>query len=185
MMRHAKERFKATGKHPIAAIEKRVIDSEAFAALPASAVVVLLLLARNLEKNRNGHVYLSSEQAERSGVTRKTLYRSLRVLTAHGLIFPTKRGGDGKCSLYALTWLPLSKDTKALHLGNYQDCAWRSFEKKAEGKNVPQRGHFLPFRPRQRGQKYLFAGDIFTLFELSTNTSMQRRMDSCRTAPAG
>lgn len=158
MMRPAKDQFKASGKHPIAAVEKRVLDSEAFAALPASAVKVLLLLARNLEKNRNGHIYLPPEQAEKCGISRKTFYRSLKTLTAHGIIFPTKRGGNGECGLYALTWLPLSKDTKALHLGNYQDCAWRHFGKKAKGKNVQQRGHFYPFDPGRKDKNTSLQG---------------------------
>lgn len=144
MKPHVKENLRA--KHPIAAIEKRIIDSEAFASLPHSAVVVLLLLARNLTKGGNGRIFLSPDQAVRAGVARKTLYRALKVLMAHGLIYQTKRNGDGRCGLYALTWLPLSKDTKGLHVENFGP-RWRDWKpdaKKARGKNVPLSGHFYP-----------------------------------------
>lgn len=86
---------KLSTKHPIAAIEKRVIDSEAFADCKPSAVVVLLLLARNLDKDRNGHTFVSQEDAARHGVEKKTFYRALRDLQTHGFIFPTNRGGHG------------------------------------------------------------------------------------------
>lgn len=112
-------------KQPIAAIEKRVVDSEAFCALSPSAVVVLLVLARNLAKGMNGHIFVSKQDAARHGVAKKTFYRALIELQTHGFIFPTMRGGHGKCGTYALTWLSLSKDTTNLHVENFKPCAWR------------------------------------------------------------
>ncbi len=141
---------KLSTKHPIAALEKRVIDSEAFASLPASAVVVLLLLARNLDRGRNGHVFLSKVDAEQHGVEKKTLYRQLKKLTAYGFIYQTARGGHGRCSKYALTWLPLTKDKAGLHLGNFESCAYLAHEseliawKKRGGKMSPSRGQKAP-----------------------------------------
>lgn len=134
-------RAKTSAKHPIAAIEKRVIDSEAFADCKPSSIVVLLLLARNLDKGRNGHTFVSQEDAARHGVEKKTFYRALIDLQTHGFIFPTKRGGHGKCSTFALTWLSLSKDTRELHVENFKPCAWRDWipapEKKRGGKMSP------------------------------------------------
>lgn len=137
-------------RHPIACIEKRVIDSEAFARLPASAVVVLLLLARNLAKGRNGHIFLSQEDAERHGVAKKTLYRQFKTLTASGFIYPTSRGGHGKCATYALTWQPLSKDGSGLYRDAFRSCAYLDHEtelvawKKRRGKMSPSMGQKSP-----------------------------------------
>lgn len=128
-VKRAADRPGVMRKHQIAAIQKRVIDSEAFAHLPPSAVVVLLLLARNLEIDGNGRVFLSVEDAARHGIDRKTLYRALRVLRAAGFIFQTSRGGNARCSTFALTWLPLCKDTRGLYVDNFAPCAWRDWKR--------------------------------------------------------
>lgn len=97
-------------RHPIAAIEKRVIHSQAFADLAPSSVVVMLLLAANQAKDRNGHMQLSEGDAARHGIERKTLRRALRDLVEHGFLHLTKRGGkaQGHCSKYAFTWQPIT-----------------------------------------------------------------------------
>jgi len=139
---------KTSTKHPIAAIEKRVIDSDALANCRPSSIVVLLLFARNLEKGRNGHTFVSQEDAARHGVEKKTFYRALLELQTHGFVFPTKRGGHGKCGTYALTWLSLSKDTGELHVENFKPCAWRDWvpapEKKRGGKMSPRSSQKSP-----------------------------------------
>jgi hypothetical protein len=139
-----------SSKHPIAAIEKRVIDSESFANLPPTSVGVLLLYARNLERNRNGWVFVAPIDAIKHGIDRKTFYRSLKTLTAHGFLYPTRRGGNGKCGTYALTWLPLCKDTKGLYVDNFQPCAYRNWapkQKSRSGKKSPSRGQKSPLDP--------------------------------------
>src|SRR5450759_975423 len=118
--RRAVDKSKLSTKHPIAAIEKRVIDSDALADCRPSSIVVLLLFARNLPKGRNGHTFVSQEDAARHGVEKKTFYRSLRELQTHGLIFATSRGGHGRCGTFALTWLSLSKDTKGLYIETFR-----------------------------------------------------------------
>jgi hypothetical protein len=128
---------KLSSKHPIAAIEKRVMDSESFADLSFSGRAVLLLLCRNLEKGRNGHIQLSERQAGNNGIERKTLRRALYDLTAHRLIVMTKRGGkvQGSCNKYALTWLPV-KDRSGIHADHFQMDAWRTW-KKLGGRKCP------------------------------------------------
>jgi len=150
-----------SGKHPIAAIEKRVIDSDAFAALPPSAIAILLLLARNLEKGRNGHVFLPQESAQRHGISNKTLYRQLKALAASGFILQTKRGGYGNCARYALTWLPLSKDTKGLHVDNFKPCPWRDWTPNGEKKPSEKMSTTI-------GQNYRF-----TVPKVDKNTFLQ------------
>lgn len=178
--RHKADAPKLSSKHPIAAIEKRVIDSEAFAALPPSAVVVLLLLAKNLDKGKNGHVFLSQEDAERHGIEKKTLYKQLKALSASGFIFPTTRGGHGKCARYALTWLPLTKDTKGLHLEGFDPCAYLDHEteliawKKRRGKMSPRWGQKSP-QPIKLGDKNPpRLGDKNPPVEFNTNTQLKR-----------
>lgn len=171
---------KPSTKHPIAAIEKRVIDSEAFAALPPSAVVVLLLLARNLDKGKNGHVFVSADDAEKHGMDRKTLYRQLKVLTSAGFIFPTTRGGHGKCGRFALTWLPLSKDKKGLHVEGFQDCKYLDQEaeliewKKRMGKMSTRRGQISLQVLKLEDKNTPSHGDKLPYVELNTNTQLKR-----------
>lgn len=154
---------KPSTKHPIAALEKRVIDSEALADCKSSSWVVLLLLARNLAKGRNGHIFVSQEDAARHGVEKKTFYRALRELQAHGFIYPTSRGGHGRCGTFALTWLPLSKDTEGLHLQNFKPCAWHDWmptpKKKRGGKMSPSRGQKSPQPPKLVVKKPPSLGD--------------------------
>lgn len=122
------DRPKLSSKHPIAVIEKRIIDSPAFADLSFSARAVLLLMARNIEKGRNGHIQLSERQAAENGIERKTLRRALSDLVAHQLIVMTWRGGkvQGSCNKYALTWLPV-KDRKGIHTDPFKLEAWRDW----------------------------------------------------------
>lgn len=121
---------KYSTKHPIAAIEKRIIDSPAFADLSFSARAVLLLLARNLEKGRNGHIQLSERQSAENGIERKTLRRALQDLIAHQLIVMTWRGGkvQGSCNKYALTWMQV-KDRAGIHADHFKLDAWRDWQK--------------------------------------------------------
>lgn len=139
---HAADKPKYSTKHPIAAIEKRIIDSPTFADLSFSARAVLMLMARNIEKGRNGHIQLSERQADENGIERKTLRRALADLIAHQLIVMTWRGGKitGQCNRYALTWLPL-KDRKGIHADHFKLDAWRDWTpgnmKKEGGRKCP------------------------------------------------
>lgn len=123
--------------HPIAAIEKRVLDSPAHADLTFSARAVLMLLCRNLELDRNGHIQLSETQADSLGIERKTLRRAFKELIAHQLIVMTWRGGkiQGACNKYALTWLPV-KDRNGIHADQFKLDAWRDWEPKSGEKTA-------------------------------------------------
>jgi len=129
--KRGKSATKTTTKrsHPIAAIEKRILDSSAYADLTFSARAVLFLLARNIEKDRNGHVQLSEVQAANNGIERKTLRRAFSDLIAHQLVVMTWRGGkvQGSCNKYGLTWLPI-KDRKGIHADHFKLEAWRDWK---------------------------------------------------------
>lgn len=157
---------KFSAKHPIAAIEKRIIDSPAFADMSFSARAVLLLMARNIEKGRNGHIQLSEKQAAANGIERKTLRRALSDLVAHQMIVMTWRGGkvQGSCNKYALTWIPV-KDRKGIHADHFKLEAWRDWipgeGKKAaspkcpldSAQNVPLMGISVPKMSLTPGDK--------------------------------
>lgn len=120
---------KTTTKHPIAAIEKRILDSAAYADLAFSSRAVLFLLCRNLDLNRNGHIQLSETQAAGNGIERKTLRRAFSDLIAHQLIVMTWRGGkvQGGCNKYALTWIPI-KDRKGIQASHFKPESWRDWK---------------------------------------------------------
>ncbi len=176
--RRAVDKPKLSTKHPIAALEKRVIDSDALADCRASSWAVLLLFARNLDKGRNGHTFVSQEDAARHGVEKKTFYRALIELQSHGFIFATGRGGHGRCGTFALTWLPLSKDTKGLHIENFKPCAWRDWvpapKKKRGGKMPPRRSQKAPQPIQLVGKKPPSLGDKKPPLEVNTNTQWKR-----------
>lgn len=120
---------KYSNKHPIAAIEKRVMDSPTHADLTYSARAMLMLLCRNLEKGLNGHIQLSEAQAAAHGIERKTLRRAISELISHQLIVMTWRGGkvQGACNKYALTWMPV-KERKGIHADHFKLDAWRDWK---------------------------------------------------------
>lgn len=130
-------------QHPIAAIEKRVIDSSTYSDTAFSSRAVLTLLCRNLEKDRNGHIQLSEGQAAANGIERKTLRRAFRDLIAHQIIVMTWRGGktQGNCNKYALTWLPI-KEREGINITHFKLHSWRDWQppltKKAGCQKCPQ-----------------------------------------------
>lgn len=120
---------KTTTKHPYAAIEHRVIDSLAFAALKPTAQALLILLARQLTKDNNGHLQASFKWCNRYGIgSEHTLRSAIAQLIAHGFIYRARsHGANGAWAKYAVTWLPITK-REGLFLGGFVSCAWRAWE---------------------------------------------------------
>lgn len=134
------QKHKTSTKHPYAAIEHRVIDSPAFAALSFSAKTLLLLIARQLTKDNNGHLQASFKWCQRQGFgSEHTLRAAIRQLIAHGFIYRTRsHGANGAWARYAVTWLPISK-REGLFLAGFVSCAWRNWqptEKKSSRQKV-------------------------------------------------
>lgn len=120
---------KYSSSHPIAAIQKRVIDSPAFADLTPSALKLLILLARQVTADNNGHLQATFSWVKRYGFgSEHTLQRAIADLIAHGLIYRTRSHGANKTwARYALCWLPIS-DRKDLFLAGFKLNAWRDWE---------------------------------------------------------
>lgn len=127
--RRAQSAIKTATKHPYAAIEHRVMDSQAFAALRPSSVLLLLLLARQLTKDNNGHLHAAYKWCRNYGIgSEHTLRDAIAQLIAHGLIYRTRsHGANGAWARYAVTWLPI-KNREGLFLAGFKPFSWRDWE---------------------------------------------------------
>jgi hypothetical protein len=140
--RRGQSSTKKTTKELYAAIEHRVIDSSAFAALRPSSVLLLLLMTRQLTKDNNGHLHAAFKWCSKYGIgSEHTLRDAIAQLIAHGMIYRTRsHGANGAWARYAVTWLPIKKRDD-LFLAGYKPCAWRDWkplEKKSTRQNVQE-----------------------------------------------
>lgn len=130
LLRHGGKRAfeKNATKHPYAAIHHRVIDSPAYADLTFAARSLLVLFARQLTKDNNGNLIAAKSYLQQFGLgSEHTISRCIHELIAHGLIYRTRMGGYQQgASLYAVTWLPISKQD-GLFLAGFKPCAWRDW----------------------------------------------------------
>lgn len=111
--------------HPYAAIQHRVIDSDAYADLTYSARSLLILIARQLTKYNNGHLQATFSYMRRFEISENTLSRAIRELISHGMIYRTRSGGYQQgAAQYAVTWLSIT-NKEGLFLDGYVHCAWR------------------------------------------------------------
>lgn len=112
--------------HPYAAIEHRVIDSEAFADLKPTSIQVLLIMVRQLTKDNNGHLQATWSYCRQRGVgSENTLRLAIRDLIAHGIVIRTKSRGPNKAwARYGVTWLSIKK-SEGLYLDAWQPEAWK------------------------------------------------------------
>ncbi|WP_201645217.1 helix-turn-helix domain-containing protein [Paraburkholderia metrosideri] len=115
------------------------MDSEAFVDLSSSAVRLLLVLARQLTKDNNGHLQATYAYCKRYGFkSDNTLRPALAELIAHGLVYRTRSSGANKVwARYAVTWLPI-KNRDGLFLDGFLPDAWKLFEP-TEEKKAPRR----------------------------------------------
>lgn len=133
-------------KHPFAAIEHRVIDSQAYADLTFSARSLLCLLVRQLTvnstwpKGNNGHLNAAFSYMGRYGFSANTLTRAIDELVLHGFVFRTKRGGyHSGFAKFAVTWLEV-KDTAGIAMQGFKPCAWRDWQPDEKKLRPPKLG---------------------------------------------
>lgn len=155
--RRGQSAVKTTTKEPYAAIEHRVIESAAFAALRPSSVVLLLLMARQLSKDNNGHLHAAFKWCSKYGIgSEHTLQGAIAQLIAHGFIYRTRsHGANGAWARYAVTWLPIKKRDE-LFLDGFKPCAWRDWkptQKKTTRQKVQEQSgikcSFIPEHPAE------------------------------------
>ena len=109
-----KFRRAATPKH--VRIYDNLTKSIAWKYLSGSAVKVLLALAAMEKGENNGEFFMSvRDGAERTGLSKDTVCRSLHELTEKGFIYCTEPGGFSRktphAACWGLTWVPGPKGT--------------------------------------------------------------------------
>lgn len=135
-------------KHPYAAIEHRVIDSLAFASLKHSSARLLLILARQLNRDNNGHLQATWTYSKQRGLgSENTLRDAINELIQCGFIYRTRsRGANRVPALYAVTWLSITR-REGLYLQGFNKDGWKAWEeKKHPPKNDALKHQFLSFR---------------------------------------
>ncbi len=130
---------KTSTKHPFAAIEHRVIDSESYADLTFSGRALLIQIARQLTKpNNNGHLQATFSDMERFGFSANTLTRATHELITHGFIYKTKSGGFHQgAAQFAVTWLSVT-NTHGIFMQGFKPCAWRDWQPEQEKSRPPK-----------------------------------------------
>jgi len=130
--------------HPYAAIEHRVINSAAFAALKPSSVALLLILARQLTKDNNGHLQATWSYCRKRGIgSENTLRASIYDLIEHGFLCRTRsRGANKVAALYAVTWLAI-KRRDGLYLHTFNKDGWKAWEEKNHPSKIEVTRHHL------------------------------------------
>lgn len=121
---------KTPTKHPYAAIEHRVIDSDAYADLSFSARSLLIQLTRQLTKpNNNGRLQAAHSYLTRYGFSDNTVTRAIAELVDHGFVFRTRSGGFHLgAAQFAVTWLPLTDKRDGLSCNGFKPFAWREWK---------------------------------------------------------
>ena len=162
---------KTSTKHQYAAIEHRVIDSPAFADMKPTAQALLLLVARQLTKDNNGHLQASFKWCNKYGIgSEHTLRDSIAQLIAHGFLYRTRsHGANGAWARYAVTWLPI-KQRNELFLDGFKSCAWREWEpsqkKTTRQKLLDSSGRKCSFTPEHPAETAGSRGAITADYEL-------------------
>lgn len=130
---------KHSEKHRFVALEHRVMDSPAFADLRPTSQALIMVIARQLTKDNNGHLQATFSWCKRYGIgSEHTLQSAIADLIAHGFLYRTRsHGANGVWATYALTWLPI-KRSDGLFLAGFVPNAWRDWTM-TDGKSSPQK----------------------------------------------
>jgi len=62
---------------------------------------------------------MTEDSMKEKGWTRGTLDRAKKDLLKNGWLIKTRQGGKNKCSLYAISWLPLDDVKVRLDISGY------------------------------------------------------------------
>lgn len=140
-------------RHPYIALEHRVVDSPAYADLSFSSRSLIVLIARQLTKDNNGHLQATFAWCEPYGFgSEHTLRQAIADLISHGFIYRSRSHGANRAwARYALTWLPIKK-RDGLYLDGFVPFAfqkWEPVRKKSSRQKVQeQSGRKCSFTPR-------------------------------------
>jgi len=88
----------------------RLLKSEEFASLSPRAVKLLLEIASKLNGRNNGDLSATfSELSKRGWRSAGTVDKSKKELLEKKWLILTRQGGRNKCSLFAVSWLPVDE----------------------------------------------------------------------------
>ena len=150
--------IKTRARHPYAAIDHRVVDSQAYADMTFSACSLLLIMARQLTKTNNGHLQASFSYCGPRGFgSEHTLRDAIADLLRHGFIYRTSSHGANKAwAKYAVTWLSITKKD-GLFLDGFVPFAWRKWDTSTVMPNDKSSRQKVP---DQSGRKCSFTSEI-------------------------
>ena len=121
--------FKVIGG-PFAAIPIYVLEHRDFWTVSPTATRLLVCLASqfNASNFNNGDLCAAQSIMAKYGWKDSTRKRALKELDDVGLIVKTHQGHKRRCSLYALSWLPIDRcPGKNLELGP-RDKPWKNYK---------------------------------------------------------
>jgi len=98
------------GSPPFVRLFHSLLDSPRYIVLSHTAKTLLVDVARHYNGRNNGDLAITPKVMKKRGWrSNSTLRRALRELLDTELLMLTRQGGRNKCSLYALTWLPVDE----------------------------------------------------------------------------
>ena len=111
-----------------------IIQSPEYAELNAHAVKLLIDLFIQYRGDNNGDFTAAWKIMCCHGwSSRDTLSRTLKTLLERGWIIKTRQGGRHKCSLYAVSWLPIDECNGKLDIAQTRVAAgtWKQLNNKS------------------------------------------------------
>lgn len=110
-MTRSRRKFKGRSNHaPFFMWPRDVANSDTYRSLSAKAVKLLNDLYFQFRGVNNGDLAAAwGIMQPRGWKSRDTLHKALCELLAVGMIEKTRQGGRNRCSLYAVTWLPIDE----------------------------------------------------------------------------
>lgn len=98
------------GSPPFFMLDHRLLDLPNYINLTHTAKSLLVDIARQYNGSNNGDLCVTLKVMQKRGWTsNSTMRRALDTLLTANLVMLTRQGGLHKCSLYALTWLPIDE----------------------------------------------------------------------------
>ena len=108
-----RKKVKQQGKgkmHSYLGLPHYMLRSEQFGKLRGNSIKLLIELAKEFKGNNNGDLSCSFTVLQKRGwKSSATLAAAKKELEKGGWIICTRAGGSHRCSLYAVTWLPIDE----------------------------------------------------------------------------
>jgi hypothetical protein len=133
-----------------------LIRSRRFHALSAHAVKALMYLASQYRGSNNGDLGIAWKVAKARGFKSNSMLRRGAIeLVETGFLIQTRQGGRNRCSLFALTWMPIDECNGKLDISSTRTAPidWRHLDSLSEPRMVqvePQKVQSSPISAAKR-----------------------------------